>query len=88
MRPSPDRLLDFREYPVLYVDDEPENLRIFELTFRREFSILTAASGEEGVELIHRTPVSLVLSDHRMPGMISIGLESIRMGSLSRLSES
>ena len=69
MRPRPEQLRDHREYPVLYVDDEPENLRIFELTFRREFTILTARSGEEGLALLRAQPVALVLSDHRMPGM-------------------
>ncbi len=72
MQPSPDRILDYREYPVLYVDDEPENLRIFELSFRREFKILTATSAEEGLEIINGRPVSLVLSDHRMPGMTGV----------------
>jgi signal transduction histidine kinase len=72
VRPRPDRILDYREYPVLYVDDEPENLRIFDLTFRREFSILTASSGEEGLTRIHGTPIALVLSDHRMPGMTGV----------------
>ncbi len=72
MRPSPDRIFDYREFPVLYVDDEPENLRIFELTFRREFSILTAPSGEAGLELLNRRPVALVLSDQRMPGMTGV----------------
>ncbi len=72
MRPRPDRILDYREYPVLYVDDEPENLRIFQLTFRRDFSIVTAPGGEEGLELINTTPVALVLSDHRMPGMTGV----------------
>jgi signal transduction histidine kinase len=72
VRPRPDRILDYREYPVLYVDDEPENLRIFELTFRREFSVVTASSGDEGLELINRMPVALVLSDHRMPGMTGV----------------
>ena len=72
MRPRPDRILDYREYPVLYVDDEPENLRIFELTFRREFSVLTARSGEEGLARVHGTPIALVLSDHRMPGMTGV----------------
>jgi two-component system NtrC family sensor kinase len=72
VQPSPDRILDYREYPVLYVDDEPENLRIFELSFRREFKILTAASAEEGLEIINGRPVSLVLSDHRMPGMTGV----------------
>ncbi|MGH0032379.1 MAG: response regulator, partial [Myxococcota bacterium] len=69
MRPRPERLRDHREYPILYVDDEAENLRIFELTFRREFSIRTATSGEEGLEVLRHQPVALVLSDHRMPGM-------------------
>jgi signal transduction histidine kinase len=51
------------------VDDEPENLRIFELSFRREFTIVTARSGEEGLSIVRAQPVALVLSDHRMPGM-------------------
>ena len=50
MRPKPTRLLDHREYPVLCVDDEPDNLRVFELSFRRDFKILTAQSAKEGLE--------------------------------------
>jgi two-component system NtrC family sensor kinase len=72
MEPRPRSLLDYREYPVLYVDDEPENLRIFELGFRREFSIVTASSGEEGLRVLNQQPVALVLSDHRMPGMTGV----------------
>ncbi len=72
MRPSPDQILDYHEYPLLYVDDEPENLRIFELTFRREFTILTASSADAGLEIINSRPVALVLSDHRMPGMTGV----------------
>ncbi len=69
MRPKPERLTDYREYPVLYVDDEPDNLRIFDLTFGREFTVYTAPSGEAGLDVLSRLPVALVLSDHRMPGM-------------------
>jgi signal transduction histidine kinase len=65
-------LLDYSEYPVLYVDDEPENLRIFELAFRRDFSIVTATSGEEGLRILYKQPIALVLSDHRMPGMTGV----------------
>lgn len=72
MRPSPRRVLDYAEYPVLYVDDERENLRIFELTFGRSFSILTAASADEGLRVLNENPVALVLSDHRMPGMTGV----------------
>jgi signal transduction histidine kinase/CheY-like chemotaxis protein len=69
MRPDPERLHDPREFPILYVDDEPENLRIFELTFRREFTIFTAPSGDQGLDIINTKPVAVVISDHRMPGM-------------------
>jgi len=62
-------LLDYKEFPVLYVDDETENLRIFELTFRRRFRVLTAASGDEGLRVLNENPVAVVLSDHRMPNM-------------------
>jgi two-component system NtrC family sensor kinase len=72
MRPRPQQILDYREYPVLCVDDEPENLRIFELGFRREFSIVTASSGEEGLRILQTQPVAVVLSDHRMPGMSGV----------------
>lgn len=76
MRPKPTRLLDHREYPVLYVDDEPDNLRIFELTFRRDFTILTATTAQEGLELLSQHPVAVVLSDQKMPGIE--GVEFLR----------
>ena len=60
---------DPREFPILVVDDEPENLRVFELTFRREFTILTASSGEAALEVLNSETVAVIVSDHRMPGM-------------------
>ena len=72
MRPKPTQLLDYREFPLLYVDDEPDNLRIFELTFRREFEILTATTAEAGLRLLNENPVAVVLSDQRMPGVTGV----------------
>jgi len=71
-RTRTDRAVDYREFPILYVDDEPDNLRIFELTFRSEFEILTAADAPAGLEVLSQQPVALVLSDHRMPGMTGV----------------
>jgi CheY-like chemotaxis protein len=63
---------DVRSHPILYVDDEAANLRTFELAFRREFTILTAQSAEEGKRLLNENPVAVVLSDHKMPGMTGV----------------
>jgi signal transduction histidine kinase len=72
LRPRPDQVFDYREYPILYVDDEPENLRLFQLAFKREFEIVTAPSGDAGLEVLHSHPIAVILSDHRMPGMSGV----------------
>jgi two-component system, NtrC family, sensor kinase len=72
VRPRPVQLLDHRDFPILYVDDEPDNLRVFELTFRHEFSILTATSAESGMEVLNENPIAVVLSDQRMPGVTGV----------------
>ncbi|MBU0910202.1 MAG: response regulator [Proteobacteria bacterium] len=56
---------------ILCVDDEPNVLRALKRLFIDEdYEILTAASGEEGLELLEKEyPVQLVLSDYRMPAM-------------------
>ena len=57
-------MVDYREFPILYVDDEPDNLRIFELTFRRDFDILTAQTGDEGLRLLHENPIAVVITSY------------------------
>jgi len=64
--------MDKKEFTVLYVDDEEHNLVSFRAVFRREYEIFTAASGEEGIELIHRNAIDLIITDQRMPRMTGI----------------
>jgi putative two-component system response regulator len=59
-------------YKLLIVDDEPANLRIMERLFRREYEVLTASSGDEGLELLSLHDIALIISDQRMPGMTGI----------------
>lgn len=61
---------------VLYVDDEPGNLRVFELNFRDRYHVLVAPSGERGLELLseHQATVGVLLTDQRMPGMSGVEL--------------
>ena len=64
--------MDKKEFTILYVDDEEHNLVSFRAVFRREYEIFTAASGEEGIELIHRNAIDLIITDQRMPRMTGI----------------
>src|SRR5262245_47890354 len=64
------------KHTILAVDDEPANLRMLERLFHREYRVLTAGSGEEGLDLLKQETVSLIISDQRMPGMT--GTEMLR----------
>ncbi|MBI5923669.1 MAG: EAL domain-containing protein [Betaproteobacteria bacterium] len=55
---------------LLLVDDEANILSALKRLLRRDgYQILTAASAEEGLELLARHKVGVLLSDQRMPGM-------------------
>tara|TARA_R110002050_G_scaffold221792_2_gene357671 strand:- start:42377 stop:42865 length:489 start_codon:yes stop_codon:yes gene_type:complete len=63
---------------LLYVDDEPNNLISFKAAFRRDFNIFTAESGAEGRKILESHPISIVITDQRMPFMTGVEfLESI-----------
>jgi signal transduction histidine kinase/AraC-like DNA-binding protein len=58
--------------PILYVDDEEDNLTVFNSTFRRDYEVHLASSGEEGIEIMKKHKIHLVITDQRMPGMTGI----------------
>ncbi len=59
-----------RTHSLLIVDDEENILNALNRTLRKEpYRIITAGSGLEGLSVIEREKITLVLSDHRMPGM-------------------
>ena len=59
---------------ILCVDDERNVLRSLERIFLDDdYEILTAASGDEGLELLNVAgQVQVVISDYRMPGMSGV----------------
>ncbi len=58
---------------ILIVDDEVNILQSLKRVFRREpFRILTASGGEEGLEILQKEHVDLIISDQRMPGMSGV----------------
>ena len=57
---------------VLYVDDEHNNLNSFKAALRREFVVFTASSGQEGLEILEKNNVHVIITDQRMPGMTGV----------------
>ncbi len=70
------RQIPYRDYPVLVVDDEEDNLDAFRFTFRKVFDIHTATSGAEGLEKLGEREFAVLVTDQRMPGMS--GIEFLR----------
>ncbi|MDP6776852.1 MAG: sigma-54 dependent transcriptional regulator [Candidatus Latescibacteria bacterium] len=55
---------------ILLVDDEPDILESLRLTFEEDYDVLTAASGKEGLDLLRREQVAVIIVDQRMPEMV------------------
>ena len=60
---------------ILLVDDEPDVLFSIKLVLERSpmgLQVVTAASGAEGLDVLRRRRVDLIISDFKMPGMNGI----------------
>jgi len=62
-------ITDYKQYAILYVDDEPANLAAFRFVFEDQFRILTAESGKEALEILDAVQVAILITDQRMPTM-------------------
>jgi len=62
---------------ILYVDDEEINIKLFVLSLKNKFDIVTAQSAKKGLELLEEdSQINVVISDLKMPEMD--GLEFIK----------
>ncbi len=59
-------------FNVLYVDDEENNLNSFRAALRRNYNIFTALSGEEGMDILSKNDIHVVVTDQRMPNMTGV----------------
>ena len=64
--------LDLRQFPVLVVDDEQDNLDAFRFTFRKSFDLHTAGSAAEALELLEDLDAAVIVTDQRMPKVTGI----------------
>jgi signal transduction histidine kinase len=61
-----------KKYSILYVDDEVSNLTVFKNTFRRDYNIFTAETAKEGLQILDKEKIDLILTDQRMPEMSGV----------------
>ena len=59
-------------HSILYIDDEQNNLIVFKNAFFRYYKIFTALSGREGLKIINKEKIHLVITDQKMPGMTGV----------------
>ena len=65
--PAPERRLG-----ILLLDDEEGILESLELTLGEEYRVFAARTGEEGLAILEREEIALVISDQVMPGMSGV----------------
>jgi two-component system response regulator AtoC len=66
--------LDLSKFPILVVDDEPDNLDAFRFNYGKVFPLRLANSAEEALEVARVEDVAVVVTDQRMPKMTGLDL--------------
>jgi two-component system NtrC family sensor kinase len=62
---------------ILIIDDEEGNVRVLSMSLKSDgYDVVTAYSGEEGLEVFHKEFPDIVLTDLKMPGIS--GLEVLK----------
>ena len=69
-----------RRVKILVIDDDESLRRVLEYNLAQEgYAVLTASSGEQGLDLLKKERADLVVTDVRMPGMDGLQvLEGVR----------
>ncbi len=52
---------------ILYVDDEPENLEVFDINFRHEYNVLLSTTIREAYHFLNNAPIEVIIVDYKMP---------------------
>lgn len=64
--------IDSKEYSLLIIDDELEITKALTRQFRNKYNVFSTTSAEEGLAIMEKESVQVVLSDQRMPGMSGV----------------
>jgi two-component system, probable response regulator PhcQ len=62
--------VDYKQFPILYVDDEVQALKYFRKALDKDFDIMTAENVAQATEILreHGDRIGIIVCDQRMPG--------------------
>lgn len=61
--------MDYRAYPILYVDDEVTNLQAMQYLLEDRFTVVTTHDPEAALTMLAQQDFAVLLADQRMPRM-------------------
>lgn len=60
------------KHSILCVDDEVDIVDSLERMFRKKYNVLKATSGQDALNILKEVPVSLIITDQRMPDLTGV----------------
>lgn len=63
---------EMQNYNLLIIDDELEITKSIARQFRKKYKVFTATSALEGIELMEKEHIQVIISDQRMPEMTGV----------------
>ena len=66
-----------QDYSLLIIDDELEITKSIARQFRKKYQVFSATSAKEGLEIMEKEHIQVILSDQRMPGMTGVDFFSM-----------
>jgi two-component system NtrC family sensor kinase len=66
--------LDYRAFPFMYVDVEPDSLLAVRDALHESFNVMTAATAAEALTLLAQNDVAVMLTEQHMPDMSGVEL--------------
>lgn len=70
--PEPEKTTETKSHSLLVIEDNEELLQLMTQLLSREYNVLTAQNGKEGISIVENEDIDLIVSDIMMPEMDGI----------------